>query len=528
MRVCASTLTTVRLSVADEPEYWLLGPIQTVVPAETTCHANGNGPAVASAPVGRAMRASRVAVEVGELVLGCVRKSAFAGRGRVQRVNPVRAHGEIRNGAELPEPRHGEQRARGPSRRRAGAGGRHAVAAGGARRQHQQGQQRRDPGAHGNVNVGRSGAVTEDQQAGVILALMPLVRKISQLTRMSAAALVATTLAGCAQIAPAGGASPTPLAPPSPSPTASPVAAMPCRLPANLRVDQGGNREVLGYLALPSGTTTDDPTDAIVKVADFPVGGTGTVPVWGTVTSPQLFGESIGTFSPAAQRWLPAAPELVSPDGLHYAYLHANGTIRLAAPDGSEIPVANPNNLVPLAYTSSGVVLVESGPAANGLWLLDPATQSVSVITPAAGTDDWLEVSGTIAFGLDSPGTLGAPLATAVLVANLVAGTTPKTVYTAAAGDSIAAIAADRQGGVLVVLTGASPGLVYVDSNAGPKPVAVLAGVAPATIGPRHHADAHGIWFIGGDGIFLFNPAAGLQKIAAAVTADIVPGGDCV
>src|SRR5260370_18579420 len=77
--------------------------------------------------------------------------------------------------------------------------------------------------------------------------------------------------------------------PPVPSPTASltPAATLPCKMPANLRVDQGGNREVLGYLTLPSGATTDDPTDSIVKVADFPFSGAGPSPPWGTLTPPQ-------------------------------------------------------------------------------------------------------------------------------------------------------------------------------------------------------------------------------------------------
>ena len=307
-------------------------------------------------------------------------------------------------------------------------------------------------------------------------------------------------------------------------------------MPANLRVDQGGYREVLGFLALPSGATTDDPNDAIVKVADFPVNG-GTVPIWGTTTPPQLFGVALGTFSSVAGRWLPAPPELVSPDGKHYTYLHVNGTVHIAASNGSEIPVPNPNSLTPLAYTSAGIVLVESGSASSGLWLLNPTTQSMTVITPPAGTDDWREVAtvpatptsrgGTFAFGLNSPGVLGAPPGTAVIGAQVVAGSPKKTLYAASAGNSIALIAADRQGGVLVVVTGASPGMVYLDPNGGLKPVAGPPGVALATIGPRHHADAHGIWFLGRTGVFLYNVATGFQQIAPGTTTDVAPGGDC-
>jgi len=335
---------------------------------------------------------------------------------------------------------------------------------------------------------------------------------------------------GCAHGSGAG----SPLPSPSASPT--PVATLPCKMPVNLRVDQGGNREVLGYLALPSGATTDDPTDSIVKVADFPVGGGGTVPIWGTVTSPQLFGVGLGTFSPSAGKWLPAPPERVSPDLLHYTYLHPNGSLRLADATGSEIPIANPINLTPLAYTSAGVVLVQNQPASNGLWLLDPTTQAITVIAPPTATDDWREAAtvpttpstggGTFAYGLNSPGVLGAPKPTEVLIANLLSHAS-KTVFTAPTGSTIALIAADRQGGLLIVLSGTSPGLVYLDPSAGPRPVAAPVGVVLAAVGPRHHADAHGIWLVGRTGIFLFNATSGLQKIAAGVTTDVVPGGDC-
>ena len=338
----------------------------------------------------------------------------------------------------------------------------------------------------------------------------------------------------------AGGATGTGTPPTQSTPTpAAAVATLPCRMPVNLRVDQGGSREVLGYLALPSGVTTDDPTDSIVKVADFPVSGGGTVPFWGTVTSPQLFGVGLGTFSPVAGKWLPAPPELVSPDLVHYTYLHPNGSLRLAAAAGAEIPVANPINLTPLAYAGAGVVLVQNQPASSGLWLLDPTTHAITVITQPTGSDDWREVTsapataaasgGTLAYGVNSPGGLDAPPPTTVLRANLQAGGLLKTTtaYTAEAGTTIALIAADRQGGLLVALTGHSPGLVYLDRNTGPRLVTVPAGVALATVGPRHHADAHGIWFIGRTGIFLFNATSGFQKIAAGVTTDVAPGGDC-
>jgi hypothetical protein len=122
---------------------------------------------------------------------------------------------------------------------------------------------------------------------------------------------------------------------------------------------------------------------------------------------------------------------------------------------------------------------------------------------------------------------LGAPQPTAVLIANVLGGGT-KAAYTTTGGTTIALIAADRQGGLLLVLTGTLSGLVYLDPNSGPRTIPAPPGVVLAAVGPRHHADVHGIWFVGRTGIFLFNATSGFQKIAPGTTSDIVPGGDCV
>src|SRR5260370_193169 len=184
---------------------------------------------------------------------------------------------------------------------------------------------------------------------------------------------------------------------------------------------------------------------------------------------------------------------------------HPTRALRLAPATGSERRIANPTNVRPLAYPGAGVVFVQNQPASSGLWLLDPGTHAITVITQPTGTDDWREVTsapatatasgGTLAYGVNSPGALGAPPATTVLRANLQAGGLLKTTsaYTAAAGTTIAPIAADRQGGLLMVLIGHSPSLVYLDPT-GPRSVTAPAGVVLATVGPRPHPAAHRIW----------------------------------
>ena len=293
---------------------------------------------------------------------------------------------------------------------------------------------------------------------------------------------------------------------------------------AEVGVDQGGFRELLGTITLPAATIAVDAGHHIIGST----GPNGSV-IWATDTSPQLYGNSGAAYSTALHGWLPVSPDLVAPDGLHYAYEHVDGTLRLADSTGQEVIVSNPQNLAPIAYTAAGVVLVKNANAANGLWMLDVASHVITQLVAPAGNDDWLEVNGATAWGMDSPGALGAPKPTEVLKASLTKGSTAAVAFSAPAGDSIATLAADRSGGVVVVLLGASPSVQYIDPSGAAGSAAAPSVVAVMSKGiPRHSADAHGVWFLGYAGVFLFTPGAGLQSVGPALKQDVVPAGDCV
>jgi len=286
-------------------------------------------------------------------------------------------------------------------------------------------------------------------------------------------------------------------------------------------VDQGGYRAVLGTITLPAGTITVDAGHHIIGTS-APNGV-----IWSTDTSPQLYGNGSATYSTQLNGWLPVQPELVAPDGLHYAYLHPDGTLRLADSTGQEAIVPNPKKLAPIAYTAGGVVLVTNDVASTGLWLLDALSHTITQVVGPSGNDDWREVVGGVAWGVDSPGVLGYPAPTKVLRAAVQPGATSQVAYIAPAGDSIVLIAVDKQGGVMVDLKGASPGAVYMPAG-GAAAATNIGSVNLAQLGPRHHADAHGIWFLGLTGIALFTSGAGLQALGPALQKDVVPGGDCV
>jgi hypothetical protein len=284
----------------------------------------------------------------------------------------------------------------------------------------------------------------------------------------------------------------------------------------------------VGWLNLPAGTTTQDPSLHIIQEGDR----------WATDKSPQLYGTPTPAWSSAINGWVPAPVADLAPDGIHYAFLdNADGKIHIGnAQSGQEAIIDNPNKLTPIAYTSAGVVLTEQAPVTNGLWLLDPATQTISAISAPTGNYSWLEVANGYGWGLDSPGVLGYPASKKVITAQIVPNpqvinptNTATVAYTAPSGDTIANIAADSKGGALIVLVGGAPGLVYLPPGGSATPYQLPPGLNVATIGPLHHADAHGIWFTGNTGVYLFNTTTGVQKVSGhALDPAFVPAGDCV
>lgn len=300
---------------------------------------------------------------------------------------------------------------------------------------------------------------------------------------------------------------------------------MPFALQANV------NQLNLGWITLPSGAITNDTVNHIVKQS---TGGQ----VWATDHSPQLFGVESAVWSNAINGWVPTATDLLAPDGIHYVYSGDDGKIHIGnAQSGQEAFVPNPERRTILAYTNAGIVLASETIAPQGLWLLDPATQTISAITPPTGNYQWAAAAGGYAWGVDSPGVLGYPASKKVISAQIVPNpqiinpqSTATVLYTAPSGQIIGNLAPDTKGGVLVMLSGNAQGLVYLPLGGSPTPYQMPPGIAlPNQGGLYSHADAHGIWLSTDSAIFLFNTATGLQRIAAnPIKSAFQPSGDCV
>jgi hypothetical protein len=197
----------------------------------------------------------------------------------------------------------------------------------------------------------------------------------------------------------------SPMASPSIEPSAAAVppishVAFICRLPV-VWTEYPGAKEQAGFISLPSGTFTPDPTSG---VSTSGTGGTQTVQVPvlnGEYQSPVL--SAARTYDRAYQRWLPVAKAQVLPDGSAYVYTRyrqqggSGNEIHLVdVATGADTLIYNQGTYAALDYEPEGVYLTQLIPGkdgTSGLWLLDPTTNSLKAF-PASGNGSWAAIAG--------------------------------------------------------------------------------------------------------------------------------------
>lgn len=369
-------------------------------------------------------------------------------------------------------------------------------------------------------------------------------------------------LASCQQASshPTAVTSGSPAPAPTPTPAVTPSAlTLSCRLPVVSWYQPDANGSVqlpsfgvqAHYVSLPDGTVSTGAADEFANSSD----GFG----WRSHTTPALRGTGpVGYYDAAFKRFLPVPRAQVSPDGRRYVYMdYTQGGLylygRLHVVDVSTgrdrtlgLPAAE---YMILDFSVEGVY-VTFGPYAQsaGLWLVDPdsgGTRQVfknGYVLAVAGGAAWLEVNENDRHPITAlPGGEGAPPATAplnVLVRrDLQSGVDvdwlrrPPTagyqflgVYGGAPAVGVY-LSDDVQG---QWATGKVPYEVWLITSAG-RPLKVGSGlngniagdpwfatgrVATSPNGNLGIRDSHGIW-LGGDAIYLYQPGAGLIKVAS-------------
>jgi hypothetical protein len=296
-------------------------------------------------------------------------------------------------------------------------------------------------------------------------------------------------------------------------------------MPVELGVDQQGRRILTGYLDVSSGTTIADPAGNVIVVADVAM-NPGTSPQWGLEAQPSLRGEPSASYSLPAGRWLPARPEMVAPDGYHFAYKSPDGSLHLVdAASSADQAVANPNGLDPIGYTKAGVWLIHGGTNdGTGLWLLDPATKAIAPVLPANPKQNWEWLRAGAIWGLDSSGLPGSPPASALVHFDLQSKTAAD--WYSQPGATVTLAAVDANGAALLLITKGSSGpLVAVTAAGTSVPVAPPAGAVATDLGGRMATDAHGGWIIG-TGVYLF-AGTKMTRIGPGTAPEVTPAGEC-
>ena len=236
----------------------------------------------------------------------------------------------------------------------------------------------------------------------------------------------------------------------------------------------------------------------------------------------------------AFSRWLPVGRAAVSADGARYAYLEmgqssdyfvhivdvASGKDRVIHEQLGPTGLAFPPGV--LDYAPEGIYLYTAFEhLLGGLWLLDPATGSVRQISPSlfpvAITPGfvWTEVLNPADPNPIVTGSSAGTLPNEIDRVDLKTGAKTTWLYRPGAdlgllGFDLAGhpvidstrtfIAPDPEAEVMIALDPKTDRMIYKGT------------LAKALLGPI--ADEHGIWFGSGQGIYVFSPVFGLQKIS--------------
>ncbi len=341
---------------------------------------------------------------------------------------------------------------------------------------------------------------------------------------------------------------PTPTASQLPSPFNSPVASprsqtLSCQLPiygSSVVVGSGGTQAAGGFLALPSGSVTQQSLTGLTPVS-------GQFDEWQSATTPTLVGDSpVETYDSLLGKWIPATPAEVAPTGSQYAYAVIGDISQpqttpvyvhlVTISSASDVVVYASGQTEVLGWDRGQILLVDHVPTASvttGLKALDPATEQIQSLEPdTSGVEWYLDGAGAVWGGELNPSDPAAPqvqvpqdevlrydLSTGrVEVWSYHQGDQVTVVGTTAAGDPLELVQSPAQT-VLEVATSPSASSSLL---AGPG-LASSQGLAVYST----FTDSHGTWIGTDQGLYLLTPALQLIPEQSGNFANATIVGGC-
>jgi hypothetical protein len=300
-----------------------------------------------------------------------------------------------------------------------------------------------------------------------------------------------------------------------------------------------------GFVDLSTGTFTADPNGQIPY--DETMGG------YTTGQTPVLKGDSSGYFDSSYRRWIPAPAEHVLPDGSAYVY-----EVEIADPHAYEIHLVKvatgadrvvfhmsyDNGYSLIAFRPEGIylqpILHRSG-LPSGIWLFDLLTASLNAV-PNSQDGTWLTITNGGAWG-GPGGTAGGSLQQLDVRTGSVTTWFTHPVQGAVFegyGYGVSLLGFDGASHPIVQVfppgnatppdqTPGQPEVWLVSSPGQATRLSAIALISDRALSPGM-SDAHGLWLVGKDGIYLYNDSR-FQRVAplgSPASPNYSLGGTCV
>jgi len=245
------------------------------------------------------------------------------------------------------------------------------------------------------------------------------------------------------------------------------------------------------------------------------------------------FGTPSGSYDRAARRWLPVSRDNVRSDGLAYAYaegykakpsdqLESLTRIHVVSlADGNDRVIFSGGPYAVLAYEPEGIYIVGvhyyAGESSNGLWRLDPASGAVVSIS---ANGYFVHVGGGVGWTLDRG-------IQPFVLTRLDLKTGATQVWADVTNVAwLSFVGVDGSGNPFVLQSSLSGGgqpdvLVMFTSPMNGTPI------ANGNFSLSSITDAHGSWFSGPDGIYLYSSGT-MRRVSSITSGWGYPAGACL
>jgi hypothetical protein len=270
----------------------------------------------------------------------------------------------------------------------------------------------------------------------------------------------------------------------SPTPALTPSVFGTCRLPVGV----SGNPPTVGWLELPSGRYSPDPTS---------VGHQSPI-------------NSAIAWDPGVGGWVATDPQYVSPDGTDYVAPIDSSTIKIIdARTGatvSKIPTQSPYINTVIAYTRTAIYLVATGESPPpGLWKIDTSSWKLSQVS--ADRINWDVADGAAVWGTyDTPDSLSR-------VERLNLSTGVVTELSPASQTSLYVVGFVGSGVLAVNAIGPFSAARVINPDGSSQSVQVPAALNGALLNPWVLQDGQDLLFAFDVGLVAYDPDLGFQVV---------------